>query len=86
MGSPEGVSFGGVIREVAAGVREGVSTAGASVPASDLIPANALGVVVLADLTAVDFVSGFRPETPSEKPVQPVPSAGGVAAGPVTRS
>lgn len=95
IGSAEGVSFGGVIREVAPGVREGgpgvtleSSVAGAPVPASGLVLASRLGVVVVAGLaasSAVGFVSGFRPEPPSEKPVQPEPSAGGVEAGPVTR-
>ena len=150
IGSAEGVSFGGVIREVAPGVREGVSTlfalvagvmtpgvalpkgdgpvagergvlvpetaggfvtvpkrgpgatlessaAGASVPTSGLgmrlnapglIPANRLGVVVVVGLvasSAVGFKSAFRPEPPSEKPVQPDPTVGGVTAGPVTR-
>ena len=149
IGSAEGVSFGGVIREVAPGVREGVSTsfalvagvmtpgvalpndggpvagargvlvpettggfvtvpkigpgatlessaAGTSVPTSGLgirlnapglIPAR-LGVVVVAGLVAspaVGFKSAFGPEPPSEKPVQPDPRVGGVAAGPVTR-
>jgi hypothetical protein len=136
IGSVEGASFGGVIREVAPGVREGVSTLfagvmtpgiapvrlpkddgpvagvrgslgvvvpetagglvpklgatlksgadGASVTASGSIPANRLGVVVVACST-IGFVSGFRPEPPSEKPIQPEPIVGGVADGPVTR-
>lgn len=85
IGSAEGVSFGGVIKEIAPGVRSGVSAAaGASIPASGLIPANRLGGVIVAGF-AVDFASGFGPEPPSEKPIQLELGAGGVAAGPVTR-
>lgn len=79
---------GGFVPKRGPGVTLESSAAGASVPASGLIPANILGVVVVAGLvasSAVDFVSGFRPEPPSEKPIQPELGAGGVATGPVTR-
>jgi len=42
-------------------------------------------VTGLVASSAVDFVSCFGPEPPSEKPIQPELDAGGVAAGPVTR-
>jgi hypothetical protein len=79
---------GGFVPKRGLGATLKSSAAGASVPVSGLIPANRLGVVIVAGLvasSAVDFVSGIRPEPPSEKPIQPEPCAGGVAAGPVTR-
>lgn len=74
-------TVGGFVPKRGPGVTLESSVAGA---ASSLIPANRLGVVVAAASSALDFVSGFRPEPPSEKPVQPEPTAGGVAASPVT--
>jgi hypothetical protein len=79
---------GGLVPKRGPGATLESSAAGASAPASSLIPVNRLGVVVVVGLvasSAVNLVSGFGPEPPSEKPIQPEPSAGGVAAGPVTR-
>lgn len=91
-----GVKSGGFVPKRGGATLES-SAAGASVPASGLgirlnapglIPMNGLGVVMVAGLvasSAAGFISGFRPGPPSEKPIQPDPGVGGVAAGPVRR-